>query len=283
MQAEEKYHSPQIAISSIRPQQRNRDHDETFINIVQNWSNEMHHVRTFEKDVLDAINPQWKVQDKSYLSPSSQEERRRRRICCWQVPQLTNLLDYWISLVMKGLDWMWTHWNVVPLSTEMIYLVSLMPTRNCLQQKRRCSWKRRISQRSIICPFDIITQKGMFHQLVHQATVIYTKYYGRFIQAIQVALAMKRVKGDPVKSNDQDHDKFMLKMYQSTWGTLGSTGFISISSEARPNTSMTNTLSIIPHPPVSGMMSPLMPSSSRTASAYGTRDCSTFFLNLCDI
>ena len=34
-----------------------------------------------------------------------------------------------------------------------------------------------------------------------------------FLQALQVALSVKRVKGDPVKGNYQDHDKFMLKVY----------------------------------------------------------------------
>ena len=59
----------------------------------------------------------------------------------------------------------------------------------------------------------IIMQKGLFHQLMHQAAVIYTKFYGGFLQALQVVLSVKRVKGDPVKANYQDHDKFMLKVY----------------------------------------------------------------------
>jgi len=59
-----------------------------------------------------------------------------------------------------------------------------------------------------------IMQKGVFHQLMHQASVIYTKFYGGFMQALQIELAVKRVVGTPEKIHFQDHEKYMRKLYR---------------------------------------------------------------------
>ena len=61
----------------------------------------------------------------------------------------------------------------------------------------------------------IIIQKGLFYQCLHQASAIYTKYYGGFMQAIQVELSVKRVNGIPERSYYQDHDKFLQKLYRA--------------------------------------------------------------------
>jgi len=60
----------------------------------------------------------------------------------------------------------------------------------------------------------MIMQKGLFHQLMHQASVIYKKYYGGFMQALQVELGVKRVTGQPKKKLFQDHDQHLLKLYR---------------------------------------------------------------------
>ena len=44
----------------------------------------------------------------------------------------------------------------------------------------------------------IVMHKSLFHQLIHQSAVVYSEYYGGFMQPMQVALAKKRVKGDPL-------------------------------------------------------------------------------------
>ena len=62
---------------------------------------------------------------------------------------------------------------------------------------------------------SVVMQKGLFHQLMHQAAVIYIIFYGGFIQAMQVANGVKRVTGDPVKGNYQDHDRFLCKLYKA--------------------------------------------------------------------
>ena len=57
-------------------------------------------------------------------------------------------------------------------------------------------------------------QKGLFYQLIHQCTVVYTKYYGGFMQPLQVALGKKRVCNDPTK-NFQDHNKHQMELYRA--------------------------------------------------------------------
>ena len=59
----------------------------------------------------------------------------------------------------------------------------------------------------------IFVQKGLFHQGMHQVAVIYTLYYGAFLQCIQVALARKRITGEPIKGRFQDHEIFMRMTY----------------------------------------------------------------------
>ena len=61
----------------------------------------------------------------------------------------------------------------------------------------------------------VLIQKGLFHQGMHQIAVIYTVYYGGFMQAIQVALGVKRVIGDSVGGKCQDHERFLIKVYLS--------------------------------------------------------------------
>ena len=60
----------------------------------------------------------------------------------------------------------------------------------------------------------IFIQKGHFHQLIHQVGVIYTLFYGGFMPPMQLANGAKRVTGDPVKSNFQDNEQFILKLYK---------------------------------------------------------------------
>ena len=48
---------------------------------------------------------------------------------------------------------------------------------------------------------------------MHQTGIIYSIYYGGFIQCFQLALSVKRVNGDPVKKGYQDHDIHLRDLY----------------------------------------------------------------------
>jgi hypothetical protein len=50
---------------------------------------------------------------------------------------------------------------------------------------------------------------------MHQLGVIYTQFYGGFIQGFQLANGVKRVNGDPVKGDFQAQDRFAMKLYKS--------------------------------------------------------------------
>ena len=47
---------------------------------------------------------------------------------------------------------------------------------------------------------SINMQKGYFHQLMYQSAVFYNVFYVAFGQAMQAAIAVKRVTGDPVRA-----------------------------------------------------------------------------------
>ena len=55
----------------------------------------------------------------------------------------------------------------------------------------------------------VVIQKGLFHQGMHQVCVVYSLYYGGFLQCLQVALGRKRITGEPTKGRFQDHEIFM--------------------------------------------------------------------------
>ena len=61
----------------------------------------------------------------------------------------------------------------------------------------------------------ILIQKGHFHQCMHQLGVIYTQFYGGFMQAMPLANGVRRVKGDPVKGDYQAHIAFASKLFKS--------------------------------------------------------------------
>jgi hypothetical protein len=58
-------------------------------------------------------------------------------------------------------------------------------------------------------------QKGHFHQQMHQLSVIYTLFYGGFMQPFQVSNGVKQVNGNPVKERFQDHERFAIKLFKA--------------------------------------------------------------------
>ncbi len=53
---------------------------------------------------------------------------------------------------------------------------------------------------------SIFIQRGFFHQSMHQLGVIYSIFFGGFMQAILVGVGDKSIAGDPVKRNFQKHE-----------------------------------------------------------------------------
>ena len=62
---------------------------------------------------------------------------------------------------------------------------------------------------------SIFIQRGYFHQSMHQLGVIYSIFFGGFMQAILVGVGDKRIEGDPVKRNFQKHENFAIKLFKS--------------------------------------------------------------------
>jgi hypothetical protein len=62
---------------------------------------------------------------------------------------------------------------------------------------------------------SVLIQKGHFHQQMHQLGVVYTMFYGGFMQPLQVANGIKRVMGDPLKGKFKDHERFAVKLFKA--------------------------------------------------------------------
>ena len=178
-------------------------------------SKEMHRVRTFKRDTLDAINPQRKTEDKFYFFPICPREETPIKGML-----LTNAtLNESLGLLNK-LDGGKFGSDVDALKRralvhgDALSCVTHKNSKLAIARKGTVPGNEKLVKDLLGAHSRVIIQKGQFHRLMHQSVVMYTKYDGGFMQPMQVELGKKRVCGDPTK-NFQDHNKHQMELYRA--------------------------------------------------------------------
>ena len=167
-----------------------------------------------ENDILNVINPQRKHQDQYFFSICPREETSTNGMLLTSatINESLGLLNK-LEVGKFGLDV-----NAMKRKAfvhgDALSCVTHANSKLVIAKKGTVPGNKKLVSDLLGAHSRVIMQEGMFHQLMHQSAVIYIKYYGGFLQAMQVALAIKRILGDPVKGNFQDHDKFIIKMYK---------------------------------------------------------------------
>ena len=218
MQMEEEGQSSAVTEvdTNLVPLVRSQENDESFMNTMEYCSLQLDRVRTFERDILDQVNPGRKVQDKFYFHPLCPREETSTNGMLLTSATLNEKLGFLNKLDDGefGLDI-----NALKRRATMygdaLSCITHGNSKLVIAKKGTVPGNEKLVDDLLGAHSRIVMQKGLFHQLMHQSAVVYIKYYGSFMQAMQVLLSVKRVKGDPVKSNYQDHDKFQLKLYRA--------------------------------------------------------------------
>ena len=200
----------------INPVPRNKIKDDLFLGIMKDSSKQMHYVRTFERDILNVINPQRKVQDKFHFFPICPREETSTKGMLLTSATLNESLGLLDKLPSGGfgLD-VNAMKRKVAMHGDALSCITHTNSKIAIAKKGTVPGNERLVNDLLGAHSRIDMQKGLFHQLMHQCAVVYIKYYGGFMQPMQVALAKKRVKGDPVKSHFQDHDKHQMELYHA--------------------------------------------------------------------
>ena len=200
----------------INPVLRNKIKDDLFLGIMNHSSKQMHYVRTFERDILNVINPQQKVQDKFHFFPICPREETSTKGMLLTSATLNESLGLLYKLPSGEFELdVNAMERKVAMHGDALSCITHTNSKVAIAKKGTVPGNERLVNDLLGAHSRIDMQKGLFHQLMHQCAVIYIKFYGGFMQPMQVALAKKRVKGDPVKSNFQDHDKHQMELYHA--------------------------------------------------------------------
>jgi len=195
---------------------RDREKEETFVESMSQASKELYRVNKYQSDTINHINPYSKDKDKFYhfpLCPREETSNEGMMLTSATLNESLGLIEKTNNASFKTCK-NTSNRNVFLYGDALSVSNHSKLSMNILRKLTEIG-KEDYVKTHIEALDRIVIQKGLFHQQMHQCGVIYSLFYGSFIQPMQVANGVKRVMGDPVKGNYQDHDKFLLKLYKS--------------------------------------------------------------------
>ena len=162
-------------------------------------------VRMYQRDVHDHINPLGRQKDKFLFWPIYGRDETSVEGMMMVVTHLLEEFGLTEEIIVCGektgnyclLDsalnrLVFMYGDALTISNWNHCFMRLAHQLTRLGQKKHVEYLMKAYKR-------IVIQKGLFHQGMHQVSVIYTLYYGGLLQCLQVALARKHINGEPIK------------------------------------------------------------------------------------
>ena len=198
---------------------RSNEKEAALINTFQKCERELYWARTYQRDVQDHINPLGRQKDRFLFWPIYGRDETSVEGMMMVVNHLLEEFGLTEEIIVNGEK----TGNYRLLENALNRLVFLYGDALTVSNWNHCFMRlaHQLTQlgqkKHVECLMKaykrIVVQKGLFHQGMHQVCVIYSLYYGGFLQCLQVALARKRITGEPIKGRFQDHEIFLITTY----------------------------------------------------------------------
>eukprot|EP00984_Skeletonema_dohrnii_P009331 scaffold3571_cov78-Skeletonema_dohrnii-CCMP3373.AAC.3 len=195
-------------------------HDESttfFIRAIRDAAPSIAAAASFQRDIVQQINPNAGKVDRMYLFPiipyseTSNNEMKMAYAEMGKCLQLFEIDDKGRVLTVENSDKRRINLGVDALSARNFRELEYTLSRKLGEVGASPYVKAMIDSLSQITVENDYLHETRFHRL----DCIYRLYYGAFLQPLQVHLGWKKINGDPVKNKIQPHEQFMWIVYNA--------------------------------------------------------------------
>eukprot|EP00986_Skeletonema_menzelii_P013053 scaffold7400_cov122-Skeletonema_menzelii.AAC.2 len=201
-------------------EQLNKVYDEatsSFIEAISEASSLIAAAASFQKDIVQQINPNARTVDQMFLFPiipyseTSKNEMKMTYAELGRYFELFEIDDRGKVVTVKGSEKRRINLCVDALSARNFRELEYNLTRKLGEMGASPYVKAMIDVLHCITIEHDYLHETRFHRL----DCIYMLYYGAFLQPLQIHLGWKNINGDPVKNKIQPHEQFMWIVYNA--------------------------------------------------------------------